>query len=254
MPRPYNGRTVESPFLQAEGLLRYIGLLLSGICHQFAGHSLTVGGAQLPLCARCTGTYLGAMLGLTNYWWRGHAKFSGLPPLRTLVVLAGFFVFWAIDGINSYLNYVTGRVILYAPSNLLRLAAGMVNGLSLSVLIYPLFNFTLWTKPHRQPIIGGYGELAGILVQLFALGWLVQANVPALLYPLATLNLVGVLVMLTLVNTMIVVLLLRRENQAENWRQALPMLSLGLLCSLAGVGGIALVRLWIAPNLPAQLS
>ena len=208
----------------------------------------------MPLCARCTGTYLGAMVGLANYWWRGRSKSSMLPPMRTLVVLAGFFVFWAIDGVNSYLNHITGRVILYAPNNLLRLTAGMVNGLSLSVLTYPMFNFTLWKEPHRHRIIGGYGELAGILAQVFALGWLVQADVPALLYPLATLNLAGVLVMLTLVNTMIVLLLLRRENQAESWRQALPTLTLGLLCSLAGVGGIALARHWIAPNLPAPLS
>jgi hypothetical protein len=35
------------------------------ICHQIPERSFFMDGQQLPLCARCTGTFLGAMLGLT---------------------------------------------------------------------------------------------------------------------------------------------------------------------------------------------
>jgi uncharacterized membrane protein len=230
-------------------LLRYVGLFLSGVCHQFPEHSIFVAGLQLPLCARCTGTYLGALTGLINFWWAGRTRASSLPPIRVLAILFLFFAFWAIDGLNSYLNYVTGRVLLYTPRHLLRLTAGMLNGLSLSVLVYPMFNFTLWRRHARQRVIGSGGELAGILVQIAALAGLVQADIGRLLYPFALLNVTGVLVMLTLVNSIIALLLMRRENGAEDWRQALSPLGLGLLLSIAEVGGMAAFRYLLAPAL-----
>jgi uncharacterized membrane protein len=241
---------VESPFVEAHGLLRYIGLFLSGVCHQFPEHSLSIAGVQLPLCARCTGTYLGALVGLVNFWWAGRTRASWLPPARVLAVLFACFTFWAIDGLNSYLNYVTGRVFLYTPSNLPRLTAGMLNGLSLSTLVFPMFNFAIWRRPARQRVIRGWGELAGILLQIIAMGWLVQADIHWLLYPLVFLELGGVLLMLTIVNSLIVVLVLRRENLAEHWRQTLPTLGLGMFLSIGEVGGMALLRHVIATALP----
>jgi hypothetical protein len=169
--------------------------------------------------------------------------------MRVLAVLFLFFAFWAIDGLNSYLNYVTGRVLLYPPSHLLRVTAGMLNGLALSALVYPMFNFTLWRQHARQRVIRSGGELAGILVQLAALAGLLQADFGGLLYPFALLSLIGVLVMLTLVNGIIALLLLRRENFALDWRQALPPLGLGLLLSIAEVGGMATLRYLLAPAL-----
>ena len=43
------------------GDLRYkINALGFGVCHQIAGHSYFLDDHQLPLCARCSGIYLGA--------------------------------------------------------------------------------------------------------------------------------------------------------------------------------------------------
>jgi uncharacterized membrane protein len=39
-------------------------MLGSALCHQRADRSFHVGGAQLPVCARCTGIYLGAPVGV----------------------------------------------------------------------------------------------------------------------------------------------------------------------------------------------
>ena len=241
---------MESPFLQAHGLLRCIGLFLSGVCHQFPEHSIIVAGAYMPLCARCIGTYLGAFLGLGNLWLRGRSRASRLPPVKVLIVLGLLFIFWAIDGLNSYLHFLTGRVALYTPSNSLRLTAGMVNGLSLSLLVFPMFNFTLWREPDRGRAVNNLEELAGILLQVIALAALVQANFSILLYPLILVNLLSVLLMLTIVNSMILIILLRRENHAEGWRQALFPLSVGLLLSIAEVGSIAVLRYLLASALP----
>jgi uncharacterized membrane protein len=239
-----------SPFLQAHGLLRYVGLFLSGVCHQLPEHSILVMGVQMPLCARCMGTYLAVPLGLCNFWLRGRSRASRLPPAKVLAVLGLFFALWAMDSVNSYFHFLTGRVGLYTPSNFLRLMAGMVNGLSLSLLVFPMFNFILWREPDKRRVINGLGELVGILLQLVALGVLLQANVSVLIYPLFVLNLVSVLLMLTIVNSMIVMILLRRENDAERWSQVVLPLSLGLLLSIAEVGSIAVLRYSLAPQLP----
>lgn len=242
---------MESPFLQAHGLLRCIGLFLSGVCGQLPEHSISLAGVQTPLCARCTGTYLGALLGLCNFWLRGRSRASRLPPARMLAVLGLFFVFWVIDGLNSYLHFFPGAPCLYSPSNLLRLTAGMLNGVSLSFLVFPMFNFTLWREPSKQRVVNSFGELGSILVQVIGLEILLQARIGALLYPLFLVDIMSVLLMLTIVNSMIVVILLHWENRTEGWRQALLPLSLGFLLSVAEVGGIALLRAVLGGALPS---
>ena len=41
-----------------------VRFFLSGVCHQIPDHSLAIGGQALPLCARCTGAFLGIVGGL----------------------------------------------------------------------------------------------------------------------------------------------------------------------------------------------
>jgi hypothetical protein len=162
--------------------------------------------------------------------------------LKVLAVLGLFFVFWAIDSVNSYFHFATGRVGLYPPNNLLRLTTGMLNGLSLSVLVFALFNFALWREPGQERVIDNLRGLVTLLLQLVALEILLQADIDVLFYPLLALNALSVLPLLTTVNCVIVLILLRRENRAERWQQTLLPLSLGLLLSIAQVGGIASVR------------
>src|SRR5690606_17888035 len=49
-------RLAQDPAL---GLADYAGYTL---CHRLTGHSFHVAGRQLPLCARCTGMYLGIFI------------------------------------------------------------------------------------------------------------------------------------------------------------------------------------------------
>ena len=47
------------------GTLKYkLDFLGFGVCHQLSSHSLFIAGHQLPLCARCSGIYLGALVTL----------------------------------------------------------------------------------------------------------------------------------------------------------------------------------------------
>jgi len=240
---------MESPFQQAQGLLKYIGLFLSGVCHQFPEHSIALAGLHMPLCARCTGTYLGAWLAWLNLWLRGRSRAAWPPPVRVLFVLALFFGLWAVDGVNSYLSFLTGRSILYTPSNLLRLATGLLNGFALSLCVFPMFNFTVWREPRKVRVVSSLPELAGMLVPLGLLGILLSSNVAALRYPLVLLDVLAVVFLLGLVNSMIVMILLHRENRAEGWRQALLPLALGLVLAVAEVSAMAALRYVWAPRL-----
>lgn len=233
---------MQSPFLQAHGLLKYIGLLLSGVCHQFPQHSFFVAGKQLPLCARCSGTYLGALLGFVTLWRKGRMRAGRLPPAKVLAVLAAFIAFWAIDGLNSYFNFLTGRAILYPPSNLLRLTTGLGNGLALSFVVFPVFNLFLWRELDKQRALNGLGELAVPMLQALGLLLLLQSQVKVLFYPLLLAELLSVLLMLTTVNSIIVVITMHRENYAGGRRQALLPLALGLVLTFVELGGIAALR------------
>lgn len=244
---------MKSPFFQASGLLKYVGLLLSGVCHQFPEHSFFIAGVQMPLCARCMGTYLGALLGLCASWWRGRSRTSQFPPREVVMLQALFFGVWAIDGLNSYWYFLSGRTLLYTPSNFLRLTAGMLSGLSLSLLALPMFNATVWRNPHAQPIVSSVGEFGLMLLPAMILEGLLQAAIPALYYPFLVVSVISVLLMLTIVNTTILVLLFHRENSIGSWRAAWLPLSLGLALSIAEMSSLALLRYWLAPVLSISL-
>lgn len=212
------------------------------VCHRIPERSFFFGGQQLPLCARCSGTFLGVLLALVTLTLIGRTRASRLPPARVLVALACFFLFWAFDGLNSYLTLYPGVPYLYEPQNWLRLATGMLNGLALGTVVFSIFQFALWRTPRPQPVVRGLGELAGLV----ALGGLVVGLVltenPRLLYPLALASTLGVLVMLTSVNTVIILVAARKENSARRWRDAAWPLLVALALSLAVVMGIGAGR------------
>lgn len=222
------------------------------VCHRIPERSFIIGGQQLPLCARCSGTFLGVLLTLVTLTAAGRTRAARLPPPRVLVVLAGFVGLWALDGLNSYLTLYPGAPHLYEPQNWLRLSTGMLNGLALGALVFTILNFSLWRNPRAEPALRGLHELAGLLVLAVLLIALVLTENDYLLYPLALISTLGVVVMLTSVNTVIVLIASRRENTAQRWRDAALPALVALALSLTVVMGIGAGRaaLTAALNLP----
>jgi uncharacterized membrane protein len=216
------------------------------VCHRIAERSFFLGGHQLPLCARCSGTFLGILLTLVTLTLAGRSRASRLPPPRVLVVLAGFVLLWAFDGVNSYLTLFPGAPHLYEPQNWLRLTTGTLNGLALGALIFAIFNFSLWRAPpsqaHSQQVIKGWGELMGLVALAVLLIGLVLTRDHHLLYPLALASTLGVVVTLTSVNTIVVLIAIRRENIALRWRDAALPLLVALALSLGIIMGIGAGR------------
>ncbi|MCX7681378.1 MAG: DUF2085 domain-containing protein, partial [Anaerolineae bacterium] len=174
-----------------DSLLTKLDLVGYAVCHRISERSFAIAGRQLPLCARCTGTFIGALVGLAG---QGvvlrRRRAAGFPPLSVIILLAGFVLMWAFDGFNSYMTLVQGPH-LYEPRNWLRLSTGALQGLTLSALVYPVFNLTLWRHPPAQRAISNLGELGVLLLLEGGLIGLVLTQHWLLLYPLALLSAAG---------------------------------------------------------------
>ncbi len=224
------------------GLLTKVNMVGYAVCHQIPSHSFVIGGAQLPLCARCTGTFLGALVGLLGQVavLRRHRASKFAPP-AVLIVLVGFTLLWAADGVNSYLALL-GIQRLYESTNTLRLLTGALNGLTMSALIYPVFNVSVWRSPDDVSNIRNAVDLTILVALEGALVAVVLSGWSFLLYPLALASALAVLVLLTSVNTVLAAVLLGRENHATSWRSALLPIVSGLVLSFLQVGVIDILR------------
>lgn len=220
-----------------------------GICHRIPERSFFLNGRQLPLCARCTGTFLGALVGLVALLLLGRRRASRLPSVSALLLLVFFIGFWAFDGLNSYMTFFPGAPNLYEPQNWLRLTTGMLNGLALIIIVFPIFSYTLWRDTTRDRVIKNVWELLAILPVMGILIWIIQAEISHLLYPLAILSSLGVLMMLTLINSMIATVVLGREGQARTWSQALVPLTIGAALAILQLTAMVLLRAYLTTEL-----
>ncbi len=220
------------------------------VCGRLEEHSFVIAGRQLPLCARCTGTFLGA---LTGFFGQAvvlrRRRTAEFPPPLIIVILVGFTLLWATDGLNSYLPLFSNGLRFYEPQNWLRLVTGALYGLAMSTLIYPIFNFTLWRYPIHERAIRNLRDLGMLLLLEAGIVGLVLTRWPLLLYPLALLSALGVLALLTSVNSMLVVMIVRRENVVDTWREASVPLLAGFTVSLIQVGVIDVVRFVLTSTL-----
>jgi uncharacterized membrane protein len=212
------------------------------ICHQIPERSFSMAGVHLPLCARCTGTYLGIAIAFAAFALLGRLRAGEMPSKAMLVVMALFIITMGVDGLNSYLSLFARAPTLYVPHNWLRAATGSLNGIALSVIVLPVFNFTLWRRPLPiRPLANGWELVVIVLVAAVSVAAL-QSEPSWLLYPMALISAGGVLWMLTLVNTMILLIVFRRENQAQTWQEAAQPLLSGLTATLLELTVMGMLR------------
>lgn len=214
------------------GLLGKADAIGYAVCHRIDLRSFHLGDRPLPLCARCSGMYLGALLTLIYYTLiRPRA---GLYPNRRLVAILVLFGFaWAIDGLNSYMHLFPSAPHLYQPSNTLRIVTGSLIGIALATLVYPVFNQTMWREWRHEPVLRSPGELVKLLMLAAGLVGLVITENPLILYPMALLSSFSVLVLLALIYATMSLTILRLDNRVDSWRDlALPLiagLALGII-------------------------
>ncbi len=210
------------------------------VCHQLPTHSFTVNGQQLPLCARCTGIYLGAVMGLAGFFLLGRQRSVQWSPTPVLAVLVGFIGILGVDGVNAFLHDLPNAPSLYEPQNWLRLVTGTFHGLAMIAILMPVVNEALWhpAVANPEPVIKNFRELAGFMLGGVAVIGLVLWRPPFLLYPLTFFSSFGVVLMLTLINSVFAVMILRREGTARTGNEIVPSLLLGLALAILIIWGM----------------
>lgn len=229
--------------LTPAGLLGKADAVGYAVCHRIDLRSFHIGERQAPLCARCTGQYLGAMLSL-GFLAIARPRRSSRPPWTVVGCLVLFAIIYAVDGLNSYIHLVPqlSRFYLYEPRNTIRLATGTALGLGMGVLVFPAFNDTVWRAPEQRPVLEGFKDFGFLLLAGAVTDLLVLTGNPLLLYPLALISAGGVLVLLTMIYTMVLLLLSKRENTYQNLRQLGILIAAGFMIALLQISLLDVLR------------
>lgn len=236
--------TVWTAFTPA-GLLGKADAIGYAVCHRITIRSFAFGdNRQLPLCARCSGTFIGVLVGLFGPGLILRRKRGGqFPSIGILAALIGLSAVWAFDGANSYTFLLPpGAPHLYTPSNFLRLLTGMGHGITMGSLLLPVANSMLWKDVTEERTLDRAWHLLALLAVGGLLCAMILSGLDIFLYPLAIVSALGVVVILATINTVVITTLFRRENTFSTLREAAPMILLGLALCFALIGGIDFVR------------
>lgn len=245
------------------GVLRKLDYIGAAVCHRRLSHSFEIANQQTPLCQRCTGTFPGALTGVLVQWalWR-RRRATRFPKWTLFVPLCLFAALWGLDGINSTTSDSQFYTIMsqfvvrdpgvgilgYAPQPWLRLLSGSLMGMSMSVILIPAFNQSLWADGKDTPTLKSGHELLQLIAiegGMTAIILLLEATQSVFaLYLISVYSALGTLTMFTLLGAMMFVLLLHREATFNGWRQAWVPFVWGVVFALALVAGMDAARLW----------
>ena len=239
-------------YIAPPGILSKADAIGYAVCHRLDSRSFHLDGRQLPLCARCSGMYLGAVIGMVFLILR-YGRSAGTPPKLVIAVLVLFGLAFAIDGSNSYLylmKSVYGSRLsfipnLYTPNNTLRLLTGSGTGLGMAVAVFISMNQTFWKDWDNKPVLGKPADLLILSAIMLGADLLVLPEWSWVLYPVSFLSAGGVLMLLSLVYGMLWTMVMRQENNFMTLRQAwLPILA-GLTITLLQISIVDIFRLWL---------
>ena len=111
--------------------LDFIYAVGSVVCHQLPERSFDLHGAQLPVCARCTGLYLSGAAGVLGWFgwkltraWRA----APVPPRAAIRVVL-------IAALPTVITVATGIVGIWDGSNAARAVLAVPLGLSAGVVV-----------------------------------------------------------------------------------------------------------------------
>ncbi len=229
--------------LTPSGLLGKANAVGYAVCHQMGERSFTVGDRIFPMCARCSGLFLGAMLGLG--YQRVWGRKGKMPPLYVMVFFGLLALLWAFDGVNSFLMFVPGFPSPYRTTNVTRLVTGTGMGLAVSAILLPSIIQTMFRTWEDTSVFTDWWRLPLLVLLAAGLDVLVLFEVSWVMYPLAILSALGVLILLTLVYSMVFVMITRRENTFDHFKQLRVPLIAGYTLALLQIGIIDLLRyLW----------
>ena len=229
--------------LTPPGFFGKLGAIGYAVCHRIEARSFYIHDHQFPLCARCTGMYLGALLGLVFQLVQG--KKGKYPPLKTIIIMGVMVLIFGIDGVNSYLHFFPNAPSLYEPQNWSRLATGMGMGLAMATAIVPAFNQTVWKDWKNESALHSWQYIASLFVlAAFSVMDILNESIWNL-YPAAILSVLGLVALLTMIYTMVVIMITKRENTYSKFKELVFPLIAGATLAILQIGFFDLARyLW----------
>lgn len=113
-------------------ILRFFG---RAICHQLEERSFVIDGLVMPICARCTGIYIGVFTTILYILLTKRYKSNMIPNIPISLLLFFLLSPMAFDGVSSYLH-------LRPSDNFLRIVTGIPFGIVLPFFLFPLLNYS----------------------------------------------------------------------------------------------------------------
>ena len=239
-------------YFTPDGLLGKMDALGYAVCHRIGSHSFFMGEREFPLCARCTGMHLGALLGLVYQIRLG--KKGGMPSLK-LAISFGIFLFaFGFDGVNSYLHFFPNFPGFYDPQNWLRLLTGTLLGVGITAVLYPVFNQTVWKEWENKPALKDWKQLFILILGVALIDLSILSGNPLLQFPLMILSGLDILIILAMIYCIVWVMITRKENRYEKISDLLIPFSIGLCIAILQIGMMDLIRFiftgtWLGFNL-----
>ncbi len=230
---------------QVIGAAYWIGY---AVCHQMPAHSFFIGKHQMPLCARCTGMFLGSLTTLVWFVMVRRDRSTLLPPLRIGIVLLAFLAVWALDGLNGAMANLH-LAHLYAPANPIRMVTGLLAGVTIGVLGVYLLNNVAWKEPEAKPLARNPEDLAVVLVAEGLLSLLISFGPPWVLEMLAAFSALGVLSIIWIAILSIAIMVAGQVGSFEGWRDIRWMSAIALAAAVLFVVLVDVARL-LTTHLP----
>ena len=210
------------------------------ICHQIPERSFKIGERTFPLCARCSGMYLGAFIAFV---YQLKSKRSGeLPPKKLWPILGALFLFFAIDGSNSYLHFFDNAPSLYEPNNYLRLITGLGLGVCMAAVLYPIFHQTMWKDWQIQPSLSSYVDIIKLVILNAIMYFVMNSDIMPIMFLMALVGTGTVVFMLTMIYTILVTMILKKENTFSSFSEIKWMALAGLCLAIAQVFAMDFIR------------
>lgn len=227
--------------LDGDVLLTSADRIAYTVCHRLPTHSFAILGRSLPLCARCSGIYLGIVWGFSYLAFRGRLRHANFPRRKHLFLLLSLIVIMGIDGFNSLFHDI-GIFELYPPQNWLRLITGMGTGLAIALIIAPTFAQTAWREPVWQPPVAARQDALILTIGTAVIILLLLSGIASIIYVLALLSAFGVVLILTHLYAVLVLLITRRDNMAIAAHMLIAPLSGGLFLATMQIVAVVYFR------------
>ena len=234
------GLTAVWLFLTPGGLLGKADAIGYAVCHRIDVRSFHIGEIQFPLCARCSGTFIGAMLGLA--FQTAFGRKGKMPPVLVLILFGALALAWVLDGSNSFLMLLPVGRSVYVTQNWTRLITGTGMGLAISAVLRPAFIQTIYKTWDEESVFDRWQPLVGLLLVAAVLDVLILLEIPWILYPLALVGSLGVVVLLVMIYGMVWTMITDHENRYASLREAWVPIVAGYSVALLQIGVIDLLR------------